>query len=76
MNTDNSALDFQDVLKRSALHYLERHQAEHLTGDDKLFSRTVTYLQNDYEISGPSAEKAVHLAMSDMGLCCTTTRPA
>lgn len=60
--------DYQDVLKSSAMHYLQRHQAEHLSGDDRLFTRAVGHLVADHNISDPTAEKAVHLAMTDLGL--------
>lgn len=67
MNTGTVA--FQDVLKSSALHYLQRHQAQYLSGDDLLFSRTVAHLVADFGVPVPTAEKAVHLAMGDLGLC-------
>ena len=60
--------DYQDVLKSSAMHYLQRHQAEHLTGDDRLFARAVCHLVADHNVTDPTAEKAVHLAMNDLGL--------
>lgn len=60
--------DYQDVLKSSAMHYLQRHQAEHLTGDDRLFCRAVCHLVADHNVTDPTAEKAVHLAMNDLGL--------
>ncbi|MNJ42138.1 hypothetical protein D3C77_370920 [compost metagenome] len=60
--------DYQDVLKSSALHYLQRHQAEHLSGDDRLFMRAVCHLVADHNVTDPTAEKAVHLAMNDLGL--------
>lgn len=63
--------DYQDVLKSSALHYLQRHQAEHLSGDDRLFVRAVCHLVADHNVSDPTAEKAVHLAMNDLGLGAT-----
>ncbi|ATR85197.1 hypothetical protein CS390_23080 [Pseudomonas sp. HLS-6] len=60
--------DYQDVLKFSALHYLKRHQAEHLSGDDRLFVRAVCHLVADHNVSDPTAERAVYLAMNDLGL--------
>lgn len=60
--------DYQDVLKSSALHYLQRHQAEHLSGDSQLFTRAVCHLVADHNVSDPTAEKAVYLAMTDLGL--------
>ncbi|MNJ62116.1 hypothetical protein D3C77_579440 [compost metagenome] len=63
-----SHCDYQDMLKSSALHYLQRHQAEHLSGDDQLFTRAVCHLVADHNVSDPTAEKAVHLAMNDLGL--------
>lgn len=66
--------DYQDVLKSSALHYLQRHQAEHLSGDDRLFVRAVCHLVADHNVSDPTAEKAVHLAMTDLSLA-ASNRP-
>ena len=43
--------DYQDVLKSSATHYLQRHQAEHLSGDDRLFTRAVGHLVADHNLS-------------------------
>lgn len=60
--------DYQDVLKSSARHYLQRHQAEHLSGDQQLFTRAVCHLVADHNVSDPTAEKAVYLAMTDLGL--------
>lgn len=73
MNSTIPALAFQDVLKNSAVHYLQRHQAEHLTGDDLLFTRAIEHLVLDYQVSNPTAEKAVHLAMTDLGLYTANT---
>ncbi|MNP87404.1 hypothetical protein D3C76_1882760 [compost metagenome] len=50
------------------MHYLQRHQAEHLSGDDRLFARAVCHLVDDHNVTDPTAEKAVHLAMTDLGL--------
>ncbi|MGG7596769.1 hypothetical protein ACQ4OD_06995 [Pseudomonas sp. WC1] len=60
--------DYQDVLQWSARHYLQRHQAEHLSGDNQLFTRAVCHLVADHNVSDPTAEKAVYLAMTDLGL--------
>ena len=60
--------DYQDVLASSARHYLQRHQAEHLSGDDQLFTRAVCHLVADHKVSDPTAERAVYLAMNDLGL--------
>lgn len=60
--------DYQDVLQSSARHYLQRHQAEHLSGDNQLFMRAVCHLVADHNVSDPTAEKAVYLAMTDLGL--------
>lgn len=66
--------DYQDVLQSSARHYLQRHQAEHLSGD-QLFSRAVCHLVADHNVSDPTAEKAVYLAMNDLGLGLTDRSP-
>lgn len=65
---NRSRTDYQDVLKASAMHYLQRHQAEHLSGDSQLFIRAVGHLVADHNVSAPTAQKAVHLAMTDLGL--------
>lgn len=63
--------DYQDVLKAAAMHYLQRHQAEHLSGDNQLFVRAVGHLVADHNVTDPTAEKAVYLAMNDLELGAT-----
>ena len=58
--------EYQDTLKASALLFLERHQCEHLGDDQQLFDRAVQHLITDFDILTTTAEKAVHLACSDM----------
>ncbi|WP_095155742.1 hypothetical protein [Pseudomonas sp. Irchel 3E13] len=60
--------DYQEVLQTFAMRYLQRHQAEHLSGDNQLFVRTVGHLVADHNVSVPTAQKAVHLAMTDLAL--------
>lgn len=58
--------EYQDMLKTAALSFLERHQCEHLGDDQQLFDRTVLHLVADYDLLTQTAEKAVHLANSEL----------
>ena len=58
--------EYRGVLKAAALAFLERHQCEHLGDDQQLFARAVQHLISDFDILTTTAEKAVHLACSDM----------
>lgn len=61
-----AAQEYQDMLKASALVFLERHQCEHLGDDQQLFDRVVQHLVSDFDVLTQVAEKMVHLASSDM----------
>jgi hypothetical protein len=58
--------EYQDILQRAALSFLERHQSEHLSDDQQLFSRAVQHLVADFDLQTQVAEKVVHLANSTM----------
>jgi hypothetical protein len=58
--------EYQDILQRAALSFLERHQSEHLSDDQQLFSRAVQHLVADFDVQTQFAEKIVHLANSTM----------
>jgi hypothetical protein len=58
--------EYQHMLQRSALLFLERHQSEHLSDDQQLFSRAVQHLVADYDVQMQIAERVVHLANSSM----------
>ncbi|PNA07142.1 MULTISPECIES: hypothetical protein [unclassified Pseudomonas] len=58
--------EYQDMLKAAALVFLERHQCEHLSGDQQLMKRAVQHLVADFDVLTPTAEKVVHLAYSDL----------
>ena len=66
MNIERAANAYQDVLKNSALIFLERHKCEHLSNDQQLRARAVQYLVGDYEVLTQLAEKVVDLACSEM----------
>lgn len=67
-NTDRAEglEDFTATLLHAALTFLRRHQGEHLTSDDLLFCRTVSYLVSGFGISRHSAEKLVGQAYDDL----------
>lgn len=58
--------DYTDMLKASALSFLERHQCEHLGNDQQLFGRAVKHVVATYDVQTQVAERIVHLASSDM----------
>lgn len=62
----SAAQQYQDFLKAAALTFLERHQSEHLSNDQKLFDRTVQHLVNDFDVLTCRAEKVVSLAVADL----------
>ena len=68
MNTLPAVQEYQDMLKATALAFLERHQCEHLGDDQQLFDRAVHHLVTDYDVLTQTAEKMVHLAHSEMGV--------
>ncbi|WP_342653537.1 hypothetical protein [Pseudomonas sp. F3-2] len=62
----SAAQHYQDVLKAAALRFLERHQCEHLSNDQKLFDRTVQHLVNDFDLLTSRAEQVAGLAINDL----------
>lgn len=58
--------DFQETLQTTALHFLLRHQSEHLAYDGKLLDRAVLLLVNDFNVPEHTAEKIVSRATSDL----------
>jgi len=60
------AQEYRSSMQRAALHFLQRHQAEHLTDDGKLFERGVQYLVNAMDVPAFMADRLVHLAMSEL----------
>jgi len=60
------AQEYRSSMQLAALHFLQRHQAEHLTDDGKLFERTVGYLTHSLEVPAFMADRLVHLAMSEL----------
>jgi len=68
VNDSPASHAYQDVLKASALSFLERHQCEHLGNDQQLFDRAVHHLVNGYDVITQTAEKMVHLASSELSI--------
>jgi hypothetical protein len=66
MSNMNAVQNHQDMLKATALLFLERHQCEHLSDDLQLMKRAVQHLVADFDVLTPTAEKIVHLAYSDL----------
>lgn len=60
------AQEYRSSMQRAALHFLQRHQGEHLTDDGKLFERGVQYLVNAMDVPAFMADRLVHLAMSEL----------
>ncbi|WP_313128847.1 hypothetical protein [Stutzerimonas nitrititolerans] len=65
-NTACDAQEYRSSMQRAALHFLQRHQGEHLTDDGKLFERGVSYLVNAMDVPAFMADRLVHLAMSEL----------
>lgn len=64
--TDGNALEYRTTMQRAALHFLKRHQGEHLVDDGNLFDRTVSHLTHSMDVPVFMAERLVHLAMSEL----------
>ena len=60
------AQEYRSSMQLAALHFLQRHQAEHLTDDGKLYERGVSYLVNSLEVPAFMADRLVYLAMSEL----------
>lgn len=60
------AQEYRSSMQRAALHFLQRHQGEHLTDDGKLFERAVNYLTHSMEVPTFMADRLVYLAMSEL----------
>lgn len=58
--------DYQTLLQMSALRFLQIHQCQHLSDDQKLIDRTVDYLVNDHDVLTQTANRIVNLAMSEL----------
>lgn len=65
-NTACDAQEYRSSMQRAALHFLQRHQGEHLTDDGKLFERGVQYLVGAMDVPAFMADRLVHLAMSEL----------
>jgi len=62
----SDAQEYRSSMQLAALHFLQRHQGEHLADDGKLFERGVQYLVNSLEVPAFMADRLVHLAMSEL----------
>lgn len=63
----SEAMEYRDSMQQAARTFLERHQAEHLGDDARLFERAARYLVQCMEVPVFMAQRLVHLAMSDLG---------
>jgi hypothetical protein len=63
----SEAMEYRDSMQQAARTFLERHQAEHLGDDARLFERAARYLVQAMEVPVFMAQRLVHLAMSDLG---------
>jgi hypothetical protein len=59
-----TAKEYREAMQQAAAAFIQRHQAEHLH-DDKLYSRTVSYLVNSLDVPTFMADRIAHLAMSE-----------
>lgn len=66
VSTFHDAQEYRASMQRAALTFLQRHQAEHLTEDGRLFARAVSYLVNSLDVPTFMADRLVHLAMSEL----------
>lgn len=58
--------EYRDSMQAAALGFLQRHQAEHLTDDGRLFDRACTYLVRSLDVPVFMAPRLVHLAMTQL----------
>lgn len=63
----SEAMEYRDSMQQAARTFLERHQAEHLGDDARLFERAARYLVQHMEVPVFMAQRLVHLAMSELG---------
>lgn len=54
MNASKPA-DYRTAMEQAALAFIRRHHAQHLSHDQVLFSRTVSYLRHDYGVEAELA---------------------
>ena len=66
MNGLSAVQEYQDMLKASALSFLERHQGEHLGESVKLLDRTINHLVTSFNETESAAVKIVSLAFIDL----------
>lgn len=64
MNTQQK--DYRSSMQQAALAYLKRHQSEHLTDDQALFSRAVNYLCQSLQVEQWLAENLVSAAYGEL----------
>ncbi|KJH82865.1 hypothetical protein [Stutzerimonas stutzeri] len=64
--TAGNAQEYRTTMQEAALHFLQRHQGEHLADDGHLFDRAVSYLVNALDVPTFMADRLVYLAMSDL----------
>jgi hypothetical protein len=60
------AKEYRDSMQLAARGFLQRHQAEHLCDDDRLFERASQYLVKVLDVPVFMAPRLVHLAMSEL----------
>ena len=65
MNAQTNTLDYQECMQNAALAFLERHQAEHLSGLSALLNRAINHLVNSFDVADSVATKLASLAHVD-----------
>jgi len=58
------ATDYRTRMQRCAQSFIEQHQAEHLSGDPKLFERTCVHLVQTLDVPLFMAPRLAQLALS------------
>lgn len=64
--TAGNAQEYRTTMQEAALHFLQRHQGEHLADDGHLFDRAVSYLVNALDVPTFMADRLAYLAMSEL----------
>ncbi len=64
--TVGDAQEYRTTMQEAALHFLQRHQGEHLADDGHLFDRAVSYLVNALDVPAFMADRLAYLAMTEL----------
>lgn len=62
----NTQQDYRETMQAAALAFLERHQGEHLGDEQLLFTRAVSFLNNQLSVPQCTAENLVGAAYGQL----------